>query len=286
MRIATWSINGIRARKEVLLRWLDEQQPDVVALQKIRASEEVFREELRAILSTGRFSRFRSADYCARAWCREGEYGVAVLSRKKSEVVQEGLPGQERIGPSFLTVDVDGLEVSSVYAPYGDDIKRRANWLASLAEHIEGRASGSLQMCALRGLQRLYGETRQDHESQDRRRRTAAAVLSIVEPGLHRSLYVPYRWQRSVHVRRSARKYQAQQTSVYARHMQRGRSPSRRAKSGSRLSEARSGKRLVGTAAASRAGILMCRWRVGHGPSVMSDHASEVTEHGSLTRRH
>ncbi len=182
MRIATWSINGVRARKEVLLSWLDEQQPDVVALQKIRASEEVFREELRAILSTDRFSRFRSADYCARAWCRDGEYGVAVLSRRKSEVVQQGLPGQESAGPSFLTVDVDGLEVSSVYAPYGDDIKRRANWLASLAKHIECRASVS-RGCVLCGdfnvSTERRGKTRNRRTEDEELRRQFSALLNL-----------------------------------------------------------------------------------------------------------
>ena len=182
MRIATWSINGVRARKEVLLHWLDEQQPDVVALQKIRASEEVFREELRAILSTDRFSRFRSTDYCARAWCREGEYGVAVLSRRESEVVQQGLPGQESAGPSFLTVDVDGLEVSSVYAPYGDDIKRRANWLASLAKHIECRASVS-RGCVLCGdfnvSTERRGKTRNRRTEDEELRRQFSTLLRL-----------------------------------------------------------------------------------------------------------
>lgn len=186
MRIATWSINGVRARKEVLLRWLDEQQPDVVALQKIRASEEVFREEVRTNLSTGRFSRYRSADYCARAWCREGEYGVAVLSRKKLEVVQEGLPGQARIGPSFLTVDVDGLEVSSVYAPYGDDINRTCDWLASLAEHVEGRASGS-RRCVLCGDFNVSTErrgrtgNRKTEDEELRRKFTALCGLGFID---------------------------------------------------------------------------------------------------------
>ena len=144
MRVATWNINGVRARKECLLRWLldEEQKPDVVAIQKIRASEEVFREELGSILNVDRLSRFRSADYYARVWCRKGEYGVAILSRTRPEVVQEGLPGQEKLGPRFLTVEVNGLQVSSVYAPYGDDIQPRICWFDALTEHVERTVSG------------------------------------------------------------------------------------------------------------------------------------------------
>ena len=40
MKIGTWNIKGVRARQGALLRWLDEQKPDVVALQKIYLPEE------------------------------------------------------------------------------------------------------------------------------------------------------------------------------------------------------------------------------------------------------
>lgn len=190
MRIATWSINGVRMRKELLLRWLDEQKPDVVALQKIRSSEEVFRRELRSILSEDRFSGSGSAEYCARVWCRENEYGVAILSRSKPEVVQEGLPGQRKLGPRFLTVEVNGLQVSSVYAPYGDDIRRRADWLEALSAHVRSRGSGS-QKCLLCGDFNVSAERRgrtgnrkTEHEEL-RRKFTALCGLGFID------LYMP-----------------------------------------------------------------------------------------------
>ena len=178
MRIATWSLNGIRTRKELLLRWLDERKPDVVALQKIRASEEVFRRELRSILDEGRCSGSGSAEYCACVRFREGEYGVGILSRSKPEVVQEGLPGQEKLGPRFLTVEVNGLQVSSVYAPYGEDIKRRADWLEALTEHVRSRGSGS-RNCLLCGDFNVSTERRgrtgnRKTEDEELRRKFAA----------------------------------------------------------------------------------------------------------------
>ena len=30
MRIATWNINGVKARFEQLLKWLEEESPDIV----------------------------------------------------------------------------------------------------------------------------------------------------------------------------------------------------------------------------------------------------------------
>ena len=38
MKIATWNVNGIRARQGQLLEWLASERPDVVCLQEIKAS--------------------------------------------------------------------------------------------------------------------------------------------------------------------------------------------------------------------------------------------------------
>jgi exodeoxyribonuclease-3 len=38
MKIATWNVNGIRARQSQVQEWLEREQPDVVCLQEIKAS--------------------------------------------------------------------------------------------------------------------------------------------------------------------------------------------------------------------------------------------------------
>jgi exodeoxyribonuclease-3 len=37
MKIATWNVNGIRAREAQLCEWMDRDQPDVVCLQELKA---------------------------------------------------------------------------------------------------------------------------------------------------------------------------------------------------------------------------------------------------------
>src|SRR5215813_1855866 len=37
MKIATWNVNGIRARQAQLCEWLQRDQPDVVCLQELKA---------------------------------------------------------------------------------------------------------------------------------------------------------------------------------------------------------------------------------------------------------
>ena len=134
MRIATWNVNGIMARLDDLLRWLDARKPDIVALQKIKVAEKRFPTAI-----------FESAGYCVEKLCDPGYAGVAVLSRKRPRLLQKGLPGQEKLDARLLTVEVDGLEFSSVYAPFGkrEDIGAKLAWFGDLAAHLEETRSRS-----------------------------------------------------------------------------------------------------------------------------------------------
>ena len=50
MRIATWNINGVKARMGAMLKWLEEVSPDIVCLQEIKSVDEEFpRMEIEAL---------------------------------------------------------------------------------------------------------------------------------------------------------------------------------------------------------------------------------------------
>src|SRR5438105_5918402 len=40
MKIATWNVNGIRARQQQVQEWIARERPDVVCLQEIKASSD------------------------------------------------------------------------------------------------------------------------------------------------------------------------------------------------------------------------------------------------------
>jgi len=42
LKIATFNINGIRARLESLLAWLEHERPDVVCLQELKSVDDAF----------------------------------------------------------------------------------------------------------------------------------------------------------------------------------------------------------------------------------------------------
>ena len=42
LKIASYNINGINSRLHVLTRWLEEFQPDIVGLQELKCTDEMF----------------------------------------------------------------------------------------------------------------------------------------------------------------------------------------------------------------------------------------------------
>ena len=145
MLLATWNVNGIRARSQRLAEWLSERQPDVVCLQELKIVETEFPHlELRA-------SGYHAVLSGQQSW-----NGVAVLAKERPEIVMRELPGAEEAGARFVVAKVHGMEVASVYIPNGKtlahaDYKVKLAWLESLATHVEARAKSGLDVPLLVG---------------------------------------------------------------------------------------------------------------------------------------
>jgi exodeoxyribonuclease-3 len=84
MKIATFNINGIKARSEGLAAWLAQAAPDVVLLQEIKATDASFPREL-----------FENLGYHVETHGQKGFNGVAILSRLPLRDVARGLPGDD-----------------------------------------------------------------------------------------------------------------------------------------------------------------------------------------------
>jgi exodeoxyribonuclease-3 len=134
VRIATWNINGLKARQDFLLLWLRERQPDIVGLQELKATDDAFPHD--ALAEIG----YHAVTHGQKSW-----NGVAVLSRTPAtRVAQVGLPGQEEMGSRLLTVEVAGIEFTTIYCPNGktvthEDFPRKLAWLDELIVHLGER---------------------------------------------------------------------------------------------------------------------------------------------------
>jgi len=130
VRLATWNINGLRARLDFLLHWLRARQPDVVGLQELKLPDEKFpRDEL---LEAG----YHAIVHGQKSW-----NGVAILTRREAVESRRGLPGQQEFGSRLVTADLDGLSFTTVYVPNGkslehEDYPRKLAWMDDLAEHF------------------------------------------------------------------------------------------------------------------------------------------------------
>ncbi|MBO9477617.1 exodeoxyribonuclease III [Shimia sp. R11_0] len=113
MKIATFNINGIKARIETLPRWLDEAQPDVALLQEIKSVDEAFPREI-----------FEERGYTVETHGMKSFNGVAILSKLPLEDVTRGLPGDDSDEQArYIEATVMGerpIRVCGLYLPNGN----------------------------------------------------------------------------------------------------------------------------------------------------------------------
>ncbi len=133
MRIATWNVNGLRARLDFVLHWLRDRAPDVVGLQELKLTDEQFPH-----------AEFEAAGYQAVTHGQKAWNGVAIVSRAPARVTQTGLPGQEDFGARLISADVGDLSFTTAYIPNGkhlghEDFPRKLAWLDALAAHLAER---------------------------------------------------------------------------------------------------------------------------------------------------
>lgn len=114
MKIATFNINGVKARAEALPAWLDDAQPDVVLLQEIKSVDDTFPREL-----------FEDRGYNVETHGQKSFNGVAILSKFPLEDVTRGLPGdaddeQARYIEATVMGDHAALRICGLYLPNGN----------------------------------------------------------------------------------------------------------------------------------------------------------------------
>ncbi|MFZ1479721.1 MAG: exodeoxyribonuclease III [Paracoccaceae bacterium] len=113
MKIASFNINGIKARIEALPRWLEAAKPDVVCLQEIKSQDDSFPREI-----------FEDIGYRVETHGQKGFNGVAILSRLPLEDVTRGLPGDDTDEQArWIEATVIGdraVRVCGLYLPNGN----------------------------------------------------------------------------------------------------------------------------------------------------------------------
>ena len=136
MKIATWNINGVKARINVVLQWLEEAQPDIACFQEIKSVDEGFPA-----------AKFEDLGYNVAVHGQKGFNGVAILSKMPLEDVRRGLPGNEddpqaRYLEGLATTPDIAVRVASIYLPNGNPITTdkfpyKIAWLGHFEKHAQ-----------------------------------------------------------------------------------------------------------------------------------------------------
>jgi exodeoxyribonuclease-3 len=142
VKIATWNVNGFRAREAQVVQWMGRDRPDVVCLQEIKATPDQMGETLTMLPAY--WSYWHGGP--------KGYSGVSLHVRK------DAFPGRPEFSHPPFDVECrvvqarldGGLVVASVYVPNGGkDYAAKLKFLDEMRAYVEGvhAQGGRLVLC-------------------------------------------------------------------------------------------------------------------------------------------
>lgn len=130
IKITSWNVNSIKARKEHVLRFLEECAPDVLMMQELKGLD--FPEDT-----------FKDAGYHAVFKAQKAYNGVAILSKTPITLIRDTLPGDETDEQArYLEVETAELRLINIYLPNGnpapgDKYDYKLGWMKRLRGHLK-----------------------------------------------------------------------------------------------------------------------------------------------------
>lgn len=139
MKIASFNINGVKARLPALIDWLKTAEPDVALLQEIKSKDDGFPRE-----------PIEDLGYNVETHGQKSFNGVAILSKHPIEDVTRGLPGsdddeQARWIEATISGDAGALRVCGLYLPNGNPAPgEKYDYKLAWMERLHARAAALL----------------------------------------------------------------------------------------------------------------------------------------------
>jgi exodeoxyribonuclease III len=149
MQIATWNVNSVRTRLEIVTQWLQQQPVDVLCLQETKVTDELFPQ-----------GAFTDLGYQVYFSGQKSYNGVAILSRHPLSDVTEGFSGvlnEETVGDlddqkRVISGSINGVTIVNLYVPNGSEVgsekyEYKLRWLALLQQYLRVQKEKSLCVC-------------------------------------------------------------------------------------------------------------------------------------------
>ncbi len=127
MNIATWNVNSIRTRLDRVTDWIGRNSPDVLCLQELKVSDDLFPEET-----------FENLGYKCVVHGQKTYNGVAILAKSEPKEIEKGLKDSGLDTQARLvSVIVDDIRVFSAYFPNGSEVgsekyEYKLKWISRL----------------------------------------------------------------------------------------------------------------------------------------------------------
>jgi len=131
LKIATWNVNSIRVSLSQLLDWLATNQPDIMALQETKVTDDLFP-----------ISEIEASGYKVIFSGQKTYNGVALISKQTAKEIVTDLPNLDDPQRRVLGANYGEVQVLNLYVPNGnsldsDKFQYKLNWLKYLHDYIQ-----------------------------------------------------------------------------------------------------------------------------------------------------
>lgn len=135
IKVASFNVNSIRARLDIVTEWMMKESPDVLCVQETKVIDDDFPQQA-----------FVDIDYHP-VFCGQKSYnGVAVFSKLPVENVRIGFDDERSEGTRLITAVINNVPIVNTYIPQGydpqsDKFKYKLDWFRRLYEYFDSSFS-------------------------------------------------------------------------------------------------------------------------------------------------
>lgn len=131
LSIATWNVNSLRVRLPHVMDWIRDNQPDILALQEIKMTDDQFPVD-----------DMKQAGYQPIFSGQKTYNGVAILSRQVCDASTRGIPGYDDPQQRVLTADYGPVTLLNLYVPNGSEVgsekyQYKLKWFSKLHPYVK-----------------------------------------------------------------------------------------------------------------------------------------------------
>jgi len=143
MKIATWNVNSLKVRLGQVVDWLNDEQPDILALQETKTPDEAFP-----------LAEFEAAGYHSSYSGQKTYNGVAVLSKLPATDPVTDIPSLDDAQRRILAVSVADVRVVNLYVVNGQEVgsekfSYKLHWLEQVSVFLRSELAAHRHLAVL-----------------------------------------------------------------------------------------------------------------------------------------